>query len=65
MQPAANSAGGKHLPYEAKHINDFEWETIRWPGETGKMLFHPRRRGFCLECPEIVLRRENIRSATV
>ncbi|WP_247457507.1 cupin domain-containing protein [Bradyrhizobium sp. 2] len=18
-----------------------EWETIRWPGETGKMLFHP------------------------
>ena len=19
-----------------------EWETIRWPGETGKMLFHPR-----------------------
>ena len=42
MQPAASSAGGKHLPYEAKHIDDFEWETIRWPGETGKMLFHPR-----------------------
>jgi hypothetical protein len=19
-----------------------DWETIRWPGETGKMLFHPR-----------------------
>src|SRR5205085_2574053 len=34
--------GRKHLPYEAKHINDVEWETIRWPGETGKMLFHPR-----------------------
>ena len=31
-----------HLPYEARHINDVEWETIRWPGETGKMLFHPR-----------------------
>ena len=42
MQPATNSAGGKHLPYEAKHIDDVEWETIRWPGETGKMLFHPR-----------------------
>jgi hypothetical protein len=42
MQPAATSTSGKHLPYEAKHINDIEWETIRWPGETGKMLFHPR-----------------------
>ncbi|HWA37875.1 MAG TPA: cupin domain-containing protein [Burkholderiales bacterium] len=20
-----------------------DWETIRWPGETGKMLFHPRK----------------------
>ena len=30
-----------HLPYEARHIDDVEWETIRWPGETGKMLFHP------------------------
>jgi redox-sensitive bicupin YhaK (pirin superfamily) len=39
---AANSANGPHLPYEAKHIDDIEWETIRWPGETGKMLFHPR-----------------------
>jgi hypothetical protein len=25
-----------------RHIDDLEWETIRWPGETGKMLFHPR-----------------------
>jgi len=24
-----------HLPYEARHIDDVEWE-IRWPGETGK-----------------------------
>ena len=31
-----------HLPYEARHIDDMEWETIRRPGETGKMLFHPR-----------------------
>jgi mannose-6-phosphate isomerase-like protein (cupin superfamily) len=42
MQPATASASGRHLPYEAKHIDDVEWETIRWPGETGKMLFHPR-----------------------
>src|SRR5690606_41270297 len=20
---------------------EMDWETIRWPGETGKMLFHP------------------------
>lgn len=31
-----------HQPFEARHRDDVEWETIRWPGETGKMLFHPR-----------------------
>jgi hypothetical protein len=31
-----------HLPYEIRHIDDVDWEKIRWPGETGKMLFHPR-----------------------
>ena len=25
-----------------RHVDEIEWETIRWPGETGKMLFHPR-----------------------
>ena len=30
-----------HAP-EIRHRDDIEWETIRWPGETGKMLFHPR-----------------------
>jgi hypothetical protein len=30
-----------HLPYEIRHLDDVEWEKIRWPGETGKMLFHP------------------------
>ena len=29
-------------PPTVRHIDDLEWETIRWPGETGKMLFHPR-----------------------
>ena len=32
----------RHQRYEIKHRDDLEWETIRWPGETGKMLFHPR-----------------------
>lgn len=31
-----------HQPFEAVHVNEVEWETIRWPGEWGKMLFHPR-----------------------
>lgn len=30
-----------HLPYRVRHLDEVEWETIRWPGETGKMLFHP------------------------
>src|SRR5258707_7098242 len=32
----------RHQPCEIRHRDDIEWETIRWPGETGKMLFHPR-----------------------
>ena len=32
----------RHQPCEIRHRDDIDWETIRWPGETGKMLFHPR-----------------------
>jgi hypothetical protein len=32
----------KHQPAECVHRDEREWETIRWPGQTGKMLFHPR-----------------------
>jgi len=28
-------------PPRIMHVDDMEWETIRWPGETGKMLSHP------------------------
>jgi hypothetical protein len=31
----------KHNPPEYVHRDEQEWETIRWPGQTGKMLFHP------------------------
>ncbi len=31
-----------HQPYQVRHLDEIEWETIRWPGETGKMLFHPK-----------------------
>lgn len=37
-----NDPAAKHQPMEIRHIDDIDWETIRWPGETGKMLFHPR-----------------------
>ncbi|TMJ33199.1 MAG: cupin domain-containing protein [Alphaproteobacteria bacterium] len=30
------------MPYEVRHLDELDWETVRWPGETGKMLFHPR-----------------------
>ena len=38
----SNTGRSKHQPYEIRHRDSIEWETIRWPGETGKMLFHPQ-----------------------
>ena len=32
----------RHHAMEAVHESERDWETIRWPGQTGKMLFHPR-----------------------
>jgi hypothetical protein len=34
-------ASPDHLPCQVRHLDEIDWETIRWPGETGKMLFHP------------------------
>ncbi|MDQ6916390.1 MAG: cupin domain-containing protein [Pseudomonadota bacterium] len=31
----------EHQSATVVHRDDREWETIRWPGQTGKMLFHP------------------------
>jgi hypothetical protein len=42
MSGTETKARPRHQPYEIKHRDDLDWETIRWPGETGKMLFHPR-----------------------
>jgi quercetin dioxygenase-like cupin family protein len=39
---ANDPRSAEHLPMEARHRDEVEWETIRWPGETGKMMFHPR-----------------------
>ena len=30
-----------HQPTEAVHADEREWETLRWPGQWSKMLFHP------------------------
>jgi ChrR Cupin-like domain len=29
-------------PSQAVHIDERAWETLRWPGQWSKMLFHPR-----------------------
>ncbi len=34
--------GWKHKSMEAVHADDRAWETLRWPGQWSKMLFHPR-----------------------
>jgi len=41
MSSAIPESRQEHAPV-ARHIDEMPWETIRWPGETGKMLFHPR-----------------------
>ena len=28
-------------PAEAVHVDERSWETLRWPGQWSKMLFHP------------------------
>jgi len=40
--PSTSTTPPDHAPV-VRHVSEMEWETIRWPGETGKMLFHPRK----------------------
>ena len=35
-----------HQPLQAVQADERPWETLRWPGQWSKMLFHPRP-----ECP--------------
>jgi mannose-6-phosphate isomerase-like protein (cupin superfamily) len=41
MSEVAKQSRQKDPPPLVRHVDEMEWETIRWPGETGKMLFHP------------------------
>ena len=43
LTTAREASRKDHKPYQVRHFDDVEWETIRWPGETGKMMFHPRK----------------------
>ena len=38
----STTARTEHQGCVIRHVDEQDWETIRWPGETGKMLFHPR-----------------------
>ena len=38
----ANRVATTHHPAQIRHINDQPWETLRFPGQASKMLFHPR-----------------------
>ena len=40
--PKIEPASEQHKPHELRHIDDAPWETLRYPGQTSKMLFHPR-----------------------
>lgn len=40
--PKIEPATEDHKPHELRHIDDAPWETLRYPGQTSKMLFHPR-----------------------
>ncbi|MBL8706282.1 MAG: cupin domain-containing protein [Rhodospirillales bacterium] len=40
--PKIEPASEEHKPHELRHIDDAPWETLRYPGQTSKMLFHPR-----------------------
>lgn len=32
---------GERAPHRAVHVDELEWKRIRWPGEWGKIAFHP------------------------
>src|SRR5262249_39283780 len=40
--PMSDTVTTPHQPMEAVHIDERPWETLRWPGQWSKMLFHPR-----------------------
>jgi len=40
-ETAKRAARAEHQAMLTRHADDMDWETIRWPGQLGKMMFHP------------------------
>lgn len=40
--PKAGPLTEAHHGHETRHIDDMDWEMLRYPGQWSKMLFHPR-----------------------
>ncbi len=52
-----------HQPLSAIHVDERKSETLRWPGQWSKMLFHPRAEaprsptpGWCVTTPALIIR---------
>lgn len=41
-EKTAKELAKERPPHRAVHVDDLEWKPIRWPGEWGKIAFHPR-----------------------
>ncbi len=42
QQKTAQQLAEERRPHKMVHIDELEWRKIRWPGEWGKVAFHPR-----------------------
>ena len=40
--PSVEALIAERAPHQIVHVDDLEWKKIRWPGEWGKIAFHPR-----------------------
>ena len=41
-EKTATELAQQRQPHKVVHVDDLEWKKIRWPGEWGKVAFHPR-----------------------
>ena len=39
--PKTGPSTEQHHPHECRHVDDMDWEMLRYPGQWSKMLFHP------------------------
>lgn len=41
-QKTATQLAEERAPHKVVHEDDLQWKKVRWPGEWGKIAFHPR-----------------------